>query len=131
MFARLNKSSFGKTLMAGAFAGALAVAGTASRAATQEVKAKLETDPIPAPCHPNKHAQSDMAQVAQRDDVRRVPKPLKDTLVRLAGRPHTFPPLQIFAEADQPSMMFQYYLLDTHGFEPNVFTAIFPGSTIR
>jgi hypothetical protein len=103
------------------FAGALAVAGTASGAAT------LQTDPVPAPCHPNRHAQSDMAQLAQRDDVRRVPKPLKDTLIRMAGRPHTFPPLQIFAEADQSSMMFQYYLLDTHGFEPNVFTTIFPG----
>src|SRR6185369_803959 len=64
---------------------------------------------------------------AQRDDVRRVPKDLKETLIRLAGRPHTFPPLQIFAEADGASMLFQYYLLDTHGFEPTVFTTIFPG----
>jgi len=35
--------------------------------------------------------------------------------------------LQVFAEADGPSQLFQYYLLDTTGFEPNVFTAIIPG----
>jgi hypothetical protein len=35
--------------------------------------------------------------------------------------------MQAFAEADKPSQLFQYYLLDTSGFEPNVFTAIIPG----
>ncbi|MGC2204274.1 MAG: hypothetical protein WA633_29545 [Stellaceae bacterium] len=35
--------------------------------------------------------------------------------------------MQAFAEADAPSQLFQYYLLDTTGFEPNVFTAIIPG----
>ena len=35
--------------------------------------------------------------------------------------------LQVFAEADKPSQLFQYYLLDTTGFEPNVFTSIIPG----
>jgi hypothetical protein len=35
--------------------------------------------------------------------------------------------VQAFAEADQPSQLFQYYLLDTTGFEPNVFTASIPG----
>jgi hypothetical protein len=68
-----------------------------------------------------------MADVAQRGDVRPTPAALKQRLIRLAGRPHTFPPVQIFAEADRPSLLFQYYLLDTQGFEPNVFTAIFPG----
>jgi hypothetical protein len=47
--------------------------------------------------------------------------------VRLAGRPHTALPIQAYAEADQPSQLFQYYLLDTSGFEPNVFTSIIPG----
>jgi hypothetical protein len=87
----------------------------------------FQTDVIPAPCHPNPHAQSDMAALAQRGDVRLTPRPLKDRLLRLAGRPHTFLPMQTFAEADQPSQLFQYYLLDTGGFEPNVFTSIFPG----
>src|SRR5258708_4788348 len=36
-------------------------------------------------------------------------------------------PMQAFAEADEASRLFQYYLLDTTGFEPNVFTAIIPG----
>lgn len=36
-------------------------------------------------------------------------------------------PLQVFAEPDKPSQLFQYYLLDTKGFEPNIFTAIVPG----
>jgi len=33
----------------------------------------------------------------------------------------------VFGEADPPSQLFQYYLLDTSGFEPNVFTTLFPG----
>jgi hypothetical protein len=32
-----------------------------------------------------------------------------------------------FAEADDPSQLFQYYLLDTTEFQPNVFTAAIPG----
>jgi hypothetical protein len=87
----------------------------------------FQTDVIPPPCHPNPHAQSDMATFLQRGDVRFIPQPLKERLVRLAGRPHTFLPSQTFAEADHPSQLFQYYLLDTHGFEPNVFTSIIPG----
>jgi hypothetical protein len=35
--------------------------------------------------------------------------------------------MQVFAEADNPSQLFQYYLLDTNGFETNVFTTIIPG----
>jgi hypothetical protein len=88
---------------------------------------KLVTDTINPPCHPNPHSQSDMATIAVRGDVRFLPQALRDRLVRLAGRPHTALPMQAFAEADQPSQLFQYYLLDTHNFEPNVFTAIFPG----
>ncbi|HZE88786.1 MAG TPA: hypothetical protein VE404_04515 [Verrucomicrobiae bacterium] len=87
----------------------------------------FQTDTIPPPCHPNPHAQSDMATLAERGDIRFTPRPLKERLLRLAGRPHTFAPMQAFAEADGPSQLFQYYLLDTRGFEPNVFTALFPG----
>ncbi len=64
---------------------------------------------------------------ARRKDIRRLPKPLKDRLVELAERPHSFLPTQAFNEASQPSQLFQYYLLDTTGFEPNVFTTIIPG----
>jgi hypothetical protein len=81
----------------------------------------------PSPCHPNPNAAADRDTVANRGDVANLPQPLKDRLIRLADRPHTYLPLQAFAEADKPSQLFQYYLLDTDGFEPNVFTTIFPG----
>jgi hypothetical protein len=87
----------------------------------------LETDKVSPPCHPNPQSQKDMTTVATRGDVRFLPAPLRAQLVRLAGRPHTALPMQAYAEADQPSRLFQYYLLDSHNFQPNVFTSIFPG----
>ena len=79
------------------------------------------------PCHLNPNAAADRAEVAGRGDVDNLPQPLKDRLVQLADRPHTYLPMQAFAEADKPSRLFQYYLIDTSGFEPNVFTTTFPG----
>src|SRR5216684_4154567 len=79
------------------------------------------------PCHPNPDAAADRAVVGARGDVAPLPQPLKEMLVRLADRPHSVLPLQVFAEANSPSQLFQYYLLDSTGFEPNVFTTIFPG----
>jgi len=92
-------------------------------------------DQPPAPCHPNPQANLDMATVATRGDIRPLPEPLRQRLVRQAGRPHSQLPTQAYAEArstkppfePKPSQLFQYYLLDTTGFEPNPFTAIFPG----
>ena len=81
----------------------------------------------PPPCHPNPNAAADRLTITNRGDIAKLPDPLKDRLERLADRGHTYLPLQVFAEADKPSELFQYYLLDTEGFEPNVFTAIFPG----
>jgi hypothetical protein len=81
----------------------------------------------PAPCHPNPNAATDDAAVRARGDIVKLPDPLKDRLAQLANRPHTYLPLQVFNEADGNSQLFQYYLLDTTGFEPNVFTTIFPG----
>jgi hypothetical protein len=81
----------------------------------------------PPPCHPNPHAAADRDTVEDRGDIAHLPQPLKERLIRLADRPHTALPLQAFAEADKSSQLFQYYLLDTQGFEPNVFTAIIPG----
>src|SRR5215471_11117384 len=89
----------------------------------------------PAPCHPNKFAQRDMSAVATRGDIKSLPGPLKNRLVQLAGRPHSQLPTQAYAEAHfdkppmepKPSQLFQYYLLDTTGFEPNPFTAKFAG----
>jgi len=81
----------------------------------------------PPPCHPNPFAAQDETTVANRGDIRFLPTGLKSQLVRIAGRPHTYLPIQAYAEADSPSQLFQYYLLDTHGFQPNVFTARIPG----
>jgi len=71
--------------------------------------------------------QKDRAEIQQRGDVANLPAPLQARLEDLAGRPHSYVPLRVFAEADTPSMLFQYYLLDTSGFEPNIFTTTIPG----
>ena len=91
-----------------------------------EAKFARAEDP-PPPCHPNPSAASDEATLRARGDVSQLPMPLQDRLGQLANRPHSIVPLQVFSEADSPSQLFQYYLLDTSGFEPNVFTTIFPG----
>jgi hypothetical protein len=78
-------------------------------------------------CHANANAAQDMQTVLDRGDVRNLPQKLKTRLAEIAGDPHTYLPLQAFAEADNPSQLFQYYLLDTSGFEPNVFTTVIPG----
>jgi len=70
--------------------------------------------------HPNDHS------IKNRGDIKQLPAPLKDRIVELAGRPHSFLPLTVFAEAPTPSQLFGYYLLDTTGFQPNVFTARIP-----
>src|SRR5438128_364565 len=89
----------------------------------------------PPPCHPNPSANLDMAIVRNRGDIRNLPGPLQDRLVQLAGRPHSQLPTQAYAEAHfdkprfkpKPSQLFQYYLLDTTGFEANPFTSLIPG----
>src|SRR5947207_11734185 len=91
--------------------------------------------PPPSIPIPNPHAKQDMEEVRNRGDVRHLPDPLKDRLVELAGRPHNQLPTQAYAEAHsdkppfkpKPSQLFQYYLLDTSGFEANPFTSSIPG----
>src|SRR5438045_4428261 len=91
--------------------------------------------PAPSVPLPNPHAKEDMAEVRKRGDIRDLPEPLKDRLVALAGRPHSQLPTQAYAEAHfdkppfkpKPSQLFQYYLLDTTGFEANPFTSSIPG----
>jgi hypothetical protein len=72
-------------------------------------------------------SQPDPDEIAERGDIRNLPDPLKARIVKLAERPHTYVPLRVFAEAASPSTLFQYYLLDTGGFEPNVFTKTIVG----
>src|SRR5262249_38110343 len=79
------------------------------------------------PAHPNPTGEFDEAFVRNRPDVRRLPGPLKDRLGAIPGRPaHGLPP-PAFPQAGKPSRLFQYSLLDSDHFEPNVFTHVFPG----
>ena len=70
---------------------------------------------------------ADEQRVLKRADVVNLPAPLKNVLGQMARRPHTYSPMRAFAEADKASQLFEYYLLDTRGFQPNIFTAIIPG----
>jgi hypothetical protein len=63
----------------------------------------------------------------ERGDIKFLPGPLQERLLELARRPHSYLPLTVFSEAVEPSQLFAYYLLDTTGFLPNVFTSIVPG----
>ena len=114
-----HRSGFSSKTMAAARAAVAFLALAASGSALAEQP--------PPPCHPNPHALFDRAIVHLRGDVRNLPRRLRERLERLAERPHTYLPMQAFAEADKPSQLFQYYLLDTTGFEANPFTARFPG----
>ena len=62
----------------------------------------------PLPCHPNPTANADEAAVRSRGDIVNLPGELQDRLAQLANRPHTYLPLQVFAEADGASQLFQY-----------------------
>jgi hypothetical protein len=66
-------------------------------------------------------------KISHRPDVDQLPDALRERLVELNGRPHSYPPLTVFSEAPTPSTLFQYYLLDTTGFQPNVFTTTIAG----
>lgn len=100
---------------------------TASILSALALSALARAEQPPPPCHPNPLAAQDESTVASRGDIQSLPTDLKNQLVRLGGRPHTYLPIQAYSEADSPSQLFQYYLLDTHGFQPNVFTARIPG----
>jgi hypothetical protein len=79
------------------------------------------TGPKGADREPNFHS------LGERGDIKFLPGPLQDRLLELARRPHSYLPLTVFSEADEPSQLFGYYLLDTTAIPPNVFTSIVPG----
>jgi hypothetical protein len=81
----------------------------------------------PAACHGNPTFAQDGAAVISRGDVASLPAALRNQLARLACRPHSTLPIQFYGEAETASSLFQYYLLDTTHFEPNVFTSLIPG----
>jgi hypothetical protein len=70
---------------------------------------------------------SESAGLGDRGDIRNLPNPLKQQIVNIGARPHTFAPQTVFAEAQGASRLFAYYLLDSTGFEPNIFTTTIPG----
>jgi hypothetical protein len=76
---------------------------------------------------PDTAASSPGTDFTHRGDIKNLPGPLKDRLVTLARRPHTFEPMTVFAEAPTPSKLFQYYLIDTKHFQPDIFTTTIPG----
>ncbi len=96
--------------------------------------------PIPPLINPDTgiacHASACTAGFCTRGDIAplgRTPatQPLQDRLATLDCSPHSIAPLQVFAEADPTaggkSQLFQYYLLDSTGFQPSVFTTAIPG----
>ena len=94
---------------------------------TTLVSAALVSTSASAALHPNPSADSDEQAVLTRQDVVHLPAALKNRLGRMARRPHSYLPIPAFAEADKSSKLFQYYLLDTDDFQPNIFTTIIPG----
>ena len=93
-----------------------------------------ESAPLPGnapqhadPCHGNPNYVADGTAIMTRGDVVNLPAPLKNQLTRLACRPHSTLPIQFYSEADTSSQLFQYYLLTTDNFEPNVFTTRIKG----
>lgn len=75
----------------------------------------------------NRDGKRELIEFVARGDIKPLPRLLKQRLIRLAKRPHTYVPMTLFSEADQPSQLFQFYLLDTTGFQPNVFTSVVSG----
>ena len=119
---RISLRNIGARAMLGAALGAAPLAPCAVYAA----KPSQPSQP-PAPCHPNPRAAEDRETILNRGDIRNLPEALENRLAELAGRPHSQLPTQAYDEAANPSQLFQYYLLDTTGFEPNPFTSLFPG----
>jgi hypothetical protein len=117
-----------------------ATTGSGNDAPTTPTPAEATTCKAPAPvfnavdpingqvCHPSActPAFCTRADVASLGAVPAT-QPLQDRLATLDCSPHSVPPVQIFAEADDASQLFAYYLLDSTGFQPSVFTTVIDG----
>ena len=80
----------------------------------------------PSACTPGFCTRGDIAALASQPAT----QPLQDRLITLDCSPHSVAPVQVFAEADPAtgqSRLFMYYLLDSTGFQPSVFTTRIPG----
>jgi hypothetical protein len=74
-------------------------------------------------CTPGFCAREDIAALGEIAAT----QPLQDRLATIDCSPHSVSPVPIFAEADDQSQLFAYYLLDNTNFEPSVFTTVIPG----
>jgi hypothetical protein len=121
--------------------GSAAIAAASSASAAPTTPAESCPSPVPVPpqtdpdsgitchpsaCTPNLCTRGDIAPLGMHPET----VPLQARLLTLDCSPHSIPPLQIFAEADpvnKKSLLFQYYLLDSTGFQPSVFTTKIAG----
>ena len=106
--------------------GLAVVIPTTARAA-QTCPAPTAVPPLgtchPSECTPGFCTRGDISALASQPAT----QPLQDRLITLDCSPHNISPVQVRAEADDKSRLFQYYLLDSTGFEPSVFTTAIPG----
>lgn len=94
-----------------------------------------QTCPDPTPVSPQGqcHPSACTPAFCSRGDIAPLSavQPLQNRLVEIDCSPHSATPVQVFAEADPGaggrSLLFQYYLLDSAGFQPSVFTTAIPG----
>src|SRR5262245_61863933 len=80
----------------------------------------------PSQCTPGFCSRGDIASLSSQPAT----QPLQDRLATLDCSPHSVAPVQVFAEADpvtRKSRLFMYYLLDSAGFQPSVFTTRISG----
>ena len=94
---------------------------------TLGLAAMLENSAVATEQNKSARGNSAATGIEKRGDIRHLPDELIDRISDIAGRPHTFLPIKALSEAPTPSQLFQFYLLDTNNFQPNVFTAVIPG----
>jgi hypothetical protein len=115
----------GRVSLVAVFGLAVVIATTAR--ADQTCPAPTAVPPLgtchPSECTPGFCTRGDISALASQPQT----QPLQDRLVTLDCSPHSISPVQVRAEADNKSRLFQYYLLDSTGFEPSVFTTTIPG----
>ncbi|HEX3478167.1 MAG TPA: hypothetical protein VHT91_24265, partial [Kofleriaceae bacterium] len=116
----MMSSSSQQTSALSADGGTGSESGTGSDMATCT---KFRPITIQRPCHPTTCTfdfctRGDIAPLGAHQET----QALQDRLATLACSPRSIAPLQIFAEADTQSQLFMYYLLDSTGFQPSVFT---------
>ena len=100
---------------------------TPSASTTVEVTTGSEADQLAGGSSALTHRGRRCAALQSREDILRLPAALKRRLCEVVARPRTYDPMVAFSEADIPSQLFQYYLIDTTPFQPNVFTAEIQG----